>query len=69
MINQEIKVGKSKEIEGKIFYPILKIFHWKNQLSESYSVSPIAIVVVEGELRYLFPLDEVENPEELMNLV
>ena len=69
MINQEIKVGKPKKIEGRIFYPILKIFHWKHQKSESYSVSPVALVVIEGDLKYMFPLDEVENPEDLMNMI
>lgn len=69
MINHEIKAGKPKKIEGRVFYPILKIFHWKHRQSESYSVSPIALVVIEGDTRYLFPLDDVENPEELMNMV
>ncbi|OPX59323.1 MAG: hypothetical protein A4E25_01249 [Methanobacterium sp. PtaB.Bin024] len=69
MIDQEIKVGKPKKIDGRIFYPILKIFHWKHKQSESYSVSPVALVVIEGDLKYMFPLDEVENPEDLMNMI
>ncbi|BDZ71071.1 hypothetical protein [Methanobacterium petrolearium] len=69
MIDEEIKVGKPKKIDGRIFYPILKIFHWKHQQSEFYSVSPVALVVVEGDLKYMFHLDEVENPEEFMNMI
>ena len=71
MINQEIKVGKSYEIQGRIFYPILKIFHWKHHQTESYSVSPLALVVVEGDLKYLFPLEELDSEtiEEYMNMI
>ena len=72
MINQEIKVGESKEVEGRVFYPIIKIFHWKHHQIESYSVSPIAIVVIEGDVRYLLPLKEFDSPkeiEDLMNMV
>mgnify|MGYP006869361960 CR=1 FL=1 len=64
-INQEIKVGKSLKIDERVFYPIIKIFHWKHQDSESYSVFPVAVVVVEGEMKYIFPLEEYDEPEEL----
>jgi hypothetical protein len=69
MKNQEIKVGKSVEIENRIFYPILKIFHWKHQETEAYSVSPLALVVVEGDMKYIFPLEEFDDPDKLKKLM
>ena len=69
MKNQEIKVGKSVEIENRIFYPILKIFHWKHHHCESYALSPVAIVIVEGEMKYILPLEESYDPEKLEALM
>jgi hypothetical protein len=69
MKKEEIKVGKSFKIHGRIFYPLVKFFQWKNNQGESYSLSPVAIVVVEGDLKYLLPLGEVENPQELMDMI
>ncbi|MDO5835319.1 MAG: hypothetical protein Q4P17_02320 [Methanobacterium sp.] len=69
MKNQEIKVGKSVEVENRIFYPILKIFHWKHRETETFSVSPLALVVVEGEQKYIYPLEEIDNSEELQSLM
>ena len=69
MKNQEIKVGKSVEIGDRIFYPILKIFHWKHHESEVYSISPLALVVVEGEMKYILPLEEFDDPDKLENII
>lgn len=72
MKNQELKVGKSVEIGDRIFYPILKIFHWKHHENEVYSISPLALVVVEGEMKYILPMEEFDDPEmleSLMNMV
>jgi len=68
MKNQELKVGESVEIGDRIFYPILKIFHWKHQETEAYSISPLALVVVEGEMKYILPLEDFDDPEKLENL-
>lgn len=69
MINQEIKVGKPKKVGDRVFYPILKIFHWKHNHSQSYSVSPIALVVTENEMKYVFPLEEFDCEDELQDLM
>jgi len=69
MINQDIKIGKPFKIGERVFHPLVKILQWKNHQIESYYLSPVAIVVVEGDMKYLLPLDEVENPEELMDMV
>lgn len=63
MIKQEIKVGKSLEIGERIFYPIIKIFRWKHQDSESYSVFPVAVVVVERDMKYILPIEDCESPK------
>lgn len=69
MLNQEIKVGKPFKIDDRVFYPLVKVFHWKHRQTESYSLSPLALVVVEGDMKYLLPFDEVECPEDLLNMV
>jgi uncharacterized spore protein YtfJ len=69
MLNQEIEVGKPFKIDERVFYPLVKVFHWKYRQTESYSLSPIALVVVEGEMKYLLPLDEVDSPQELLDMV
>ncbi len=69
MITHEIKVGKPFKIEGRVFYPLVKIIHLKYHSAESYYLSPVALVVVEGDLKYLLPLDEVDSPQDLLDMV
>ena len=69
MKNQEIKVGKPFTIENRVFYPLVEIFHWKHHHCESYALSPVAIVIVEGEMKYILPLEEFDNPEKLEALM
>jgi len=72
MKNEKIKVGKPVKIENRIFYPLVKIFHWKHHHVESYSLSPVAMIVVEGDMKYILPMDECEDLEKLkplMNMV
>lgn len=68
MLDQEIKVGKAFKIDERIFYPLVKVFHYKHGQTESYSLSPIALVVVEGDMKYLLPFEEIESTEELLNM-
>lgn len=69
MKNEEIKVGKPIEIEDRVFYPLVKVFHWKNHQSEFYSLSLVALVVVEGKRKYLLSLDDVESSQEFLSMV
>lgn len=69
MKNQEIKVGKPFTIENRVFYPLVEIFHWKNHHCESYSLLPVAIVIVEEEMKYILPLEESYDPEKLEALM
>jgi uncharacterized spore protein YtfJ len=69
MIDDEIRIGKPFKIEGRSFYPLVKIFHWKGDHAESYSLSPVALVVFEGQMKYLIPLDELGSSQELLDLV
>jgi hypothetical protein len=69
MKNQEIKVGKSFTIENRVFYPLVKIFHLKHSNGEFYSLSPVAIVVVEEEMKYILSLEECDDPEKLETLM
>lgn len=69
MKNEEIKVVKPIEIENRVFYPLVKVFHWKNHQSEFYSLSPVALVVVEGKRKYLLPLDKMESSQELLSMI
>lgn len=69
MISEDLKVGKPFEIGNRIFYPIVKIFSLKHSQGEIYSLSPVALVVVENDLKYLIPFEEVENPHELIEMI
>ncbi len=69
MLNREIKVGKPFKIDDRIFYPLVKVFQYDHRQMEYYSLSPMALVVVENDLKYLLPFEEIECPEELLNLV
>lgn len=69
MKNQELKVGKSVEIGNRVFYPILKIFHLKHHESEVYSILPLALVVVEGDMKYVLPMEECDDPDKLEKLM
>jgi hypothetical protein len=69
MKKEEIKVGKPFKIDERVFHPLVKVLDLKHHQGEYYSLSPVAIVVVEGEMKYLLPLEEVENPEELMDMI
>lgn len=69
MIKEKIKVGKPFKIDERTFYPLVKVSCWKYHQTESYSLSPIALVVIEGEMKYLLPMGEVDSPQELMDMV
>jgi hypothetical protein len=69
MKNQEIKVGKPFKIENRVFYPLVKIFNLKHPHGEFYSLSPVAIVVVEGEMKYILPMEECDDLEKLESLM
>lgn len=69
MIEDDIRVGKPFNIEGRSFYPLVKVFHWKGHHAESYSLFPVALVVLEGQMKYLLPLDELDSSQELLDLV
>ncbi|EKQ55834.1 MAG: hypothetical protein B655_0068 [Methanobacterium sp. Maddingley MBC34] len=69
MKNQEIKVGKPFKIENRVFYPLVKIFHCKHHDGEFYSLSPVAIVVVEEEMKYILPMEEGADLEKLKDLM
>jgi hypothetical protein len=69
MKNQEIKVGKPFTIENRVFYPLVKIFQLKHPHGEFHSLSPVAIVVVEGEMKYILPMEEGEDLEKLKDLM
>lgn len=69
MKNQEIKVGKPFTIENRVFYPLVKIFHWKHHDGEFYSLSPVAMVIMEEDMKYILPLEECDDPEKLETLM
>lgn len=69
MKNQEIKVGKPFTIENRVFYPLVKIFHLKHPNGEFYSLSPVAMVIVEEEMKYILPLEECDDHEKLETLM
>ncbi len=69
MKNEEIKIGKPVKIEKRIFYPLVKIFHCKHHHVESYFLSPVAMVVVEGDMKYILPMEECEDLEKLKTLM
>jgi len=69
MLNHEIKVGKPFKIDERIFYPLVKVLQYKHRQMEYYSLSPIALVVVEKDMKYLLPFEEMECPEKLLNMV
>ncbi|MCC7549939.1 MAG: hypothetical protein KO316_00390 [Methanobacterium sp.] len=69
MRSQEIKVGKTFKIDGRIFYPLVKVTHWKHNQEEFHCLSPLALVVIEGDMKYILPMKEFDDPEKLETLM
>ena len=69
MLNQEIKVGKPFKIDERIFYPLVKVLQYKHRQMEYCSLTPMALVVFEKDMKYLLPFEEMECPEKLLNMV
>jgi len=68
-LNKNIKIGKTIKIGERIFYSIVEVSELKGPSLEFMSIIPIAIVVVEGEYKYMFALNEKEVSEDIMELV
>jgi uncharacterized spore protein YtfJ len=66
---KEIKVGKPIEIGERTIYPLVEVNELKDPSYEFMSIIPIALVVVEGENKYMLTLDEDKISEELMELI
>jgi|APFre7841882630_1041343.scaffolds.fasta_scaffold24533_3 uncharacterized spore protein YtfJ len=68
-LKKDIEVGKPIEIGERTIYPIVEVGESKGPSYEFMSIVPIALVVVEGENKYMFALNEKEVSRELMELI
>jgi uncharacterized spore protein YtfJ len=66
---KDIEVGKPIEIGKRTIYPIVEVGELKGPSYEFMSILPIALVVVEGEDKYILALNEKEVSRDLMELV
>ena len=68
-LKKDIEVGKSIEIGERTIYPIVEVGKLKGPSYEFMSIVPIALVVVEGENKYMFALNEKEVSSDLLELI
>jgi uncharacterized spore protein YtfJ len=68
-LKKDIEVGKPIEIGERTIYPLVEVSELKGPSYEFMSIVPIALVVVEGENKYILALNEKEVSRDLMELV
>jgi uncharacterized spore protein YtfJ len=68
-LKKDIEVGKPIEIDERTIYPLVEVSELKGPSYEFMSIVPIALVVVEGENKYILALNEKEVSRDLMELV
>jgi len=68
-VKKDIEVGKPIEIAKRILYPVVEVSEIKGPSYEFMSIVPIAIVVVEGDNKYMLALNEKEVSRDIMELV
>jgi uncharacterized spore protein YtfJ len=68
-LKKDIEVGKPIEIGERTIYPIVEVSELKGSSYEFMSIVPIALVVVEGENKYMFALNEKEVSRDLMEFI
>ncbi|HMK53323.1 MAG TPA: hypothetical protein VK444_00930 [Methanobacteriaceae archaeon] len=68
-VKKEIVTLKPIKVEKRKLYPLVEVLEIKEGKFNLLSVSPIALVVVEGDEKYLLSLDGNEPSPELLNLV
>ncbi|MGZ7044645.1 MAG: hypothetical protein ACXVHM_08620 [Methanobacterium sp.] len=68
-LKKDIEVGKPIEIGERTIYPIVEVSELKGSSYEFMNIVPIALVVVEGENKYMFALNEKEVSRDLMEFI
>ena len=61
------KIGKTFEVDNKIFYPVVMISTIEGDSYFAESITPLAMIIVEPSKKYLLPLsdDELDYDEKL----
>ncbi|MDP3065111.1 MAG: hypothetical protein Q8N08_00040 [Methanobacteriaceae archaeon] len=68
-IKKEIVTLDPIKVEKKNLYPVVEVLEIYKGKFYLLSSSPIALVVVEGDEKYLLSLDDSEPSPELLDLV
>ncbi len=68
-LEEKIELGSSFKVDKRIFYPVIKISHYKNSFFETKLITPLALIIKEDNKKYLIPLVEEEVSEDFLELV